>query len=776
MPKKKSKFGNKSKIHSTESKNNIPQKKRKNRRYEDLSYIEEFYGQGNHGMHTTTHYYSSKKCRVFGVCAEETPDQIIFCDGYSNYKEEELRKQLAIHFKFKNYAWPDGTNFQVFIVPKKNLPYIKKISSNKSVLCCAHDGTKAYLKAHLGIELQSSDRDWYCNHPQTESSGLPAHFTFPVIQSLIKPYNIGFSEIMVKIPMNLAFPEGFTFQDLYGSYMEALGWHPLSIALCNTISEPTHENIINLLEQTLKEIQSNESYSDLIKDKLSEPYRNAIKAQKTARFTFFKEDQEVWGKAWVITREGVANGRGGVGHAEYMAVRERKSNIYQAFRFDHLSNCNYSSEPFLLDYDLEQNYTYQIDPDLIMIEQVNSKGELELKKLQFMINSSYSPNNSSNVIYGRGNSGSTGAAYHPSVTANPLEGSLDAYELAKTLLAENENSKITRSLSSNSPLTVTHFNVEDTAVEAQSGMFDFVNSTGYNLFENMMEDYLDPKDLPNLLPLYYIDVDTQISDLSTLDKIYQSFALGSVNESGLRSVFKSIKDSVFYETCSPASFLWVMDENLPREINSEFLRVLTKEWEEVAFPYILKESFGPSNSSEFFNLKKSITSIPNIKSIKASTEILESKLGTNFIAFLHTKNHRPDLLSCWSSPMSPKSQFEYFKLSVVNGFLKLLDTFSESLISDCEDLSCTTEDIINSYYDNFRAILANMPGKYRIEDSEEFVSNLGNAARYYDVYYFAVAVLALSDNPDICSLRHKLASILHILIFNVTDFSTTGVC
>jgi len=714
----------------------------------------DFYGNGYSGGYRgggVTVYNSHSDNYV--VMSPEYPGVYLLCNHYHKSKEDTIIEMLKARFKWITH--PAKEDLIVFTVPGKYLPSVTRTSRSKNVLCCAHDGTKAYLQNHLGTQIHSSDREWYVNHPQTESTGLPAHFTFPILQSLVKPYEIGISEIRVQAPMLVCLPEGFTFNDLFGSYMTALGWHPLSQNIASGLSIPSDENVINALEEAKEGILSG-ALPEAVKERLVESYDNAIASQTHTRFKYITQDSEVWGDAWVITRGGIANGGGGVGHAEYMAPRQKLTNIYQAIRFDRLENCNYAVAPFEMDYDFKESYTYKIDAEMIK----SPLAEDDEQTIYRLTNKSFSSYSNNSTLY-------------PTTPSQNLARDLsEAKSLMEQVspLKEEEKEVITSSVYRGKPLNLKNFNKIDLTLASQNGeqgMFSFLSEKLYMDFEKLIISLLPENERPRAPGLYFVNYEVKSLDSEIMDQIYSSFMNQEINEDGLKSVLRGLSKDKIVEEMTPSLFLLVYSEQEDPEVqklNSIFFKEVISIWETTYFDLISKDIWKNINlHGPYFNLKNSILSLPNNSTVSFKDVDYETKLACHFVAFLNTRCS-DNLLSYFTEPCASHSDFDRFKKASANVFLDLLDGNDGLLESAFNFETLPIEEILEDQLDSFEVILRTLPQHSSINIHEIGIL-IGCPQRWYELYAFMVSILEFDSHPMTALLKHNLASIFIELIY-----------
>lgn len=276
-------------------------------------------------------------------------------------KREEFTKETLLA-NYETVPCKDPT-ITLIQIPKDKCPTLKSHSTTKTVQKCAYDATSKFIKQHFGGDLDWSDSTWYTNHEVTTSSGCPEQFTLPLLQSLVKPYGYGISQVRVKnsLPIIILQDDKYTFDQLYTSWITALRV-PIP-ALATNLPIPTDENIIAYLNTLLKE-----GSTEIEKANIA----GLIQRQLGSGFKFFTEDSDLHGEPWVIFRAEQSERATGGGHAEYMAPRARLGNIPLAIQFDRLSNIDYASKPFDLDYDYSaQAATLYIDGDDVKLPEGN---------------------------------------------------------------------------------------------------------------------------------------------------------------------------------------------------------------------------------------------------------------------------------------------------------------------------------------------------------------------------------------------------------------------
>jgi hypothetical protein len=187
-------------------------------------------------------------------------------------------------------------------------------SVSKTVLSCAYDATEKYLEYNKGKKFTYSDKTWYTNHPNTESSGLPFDSTITVLNDLVAPYGIGVKKVyMIK---------GTSGFEETGVWKNVLGINPAASIDSNT----SNTDFVNQLggEETAKSL--------------------AFDVNQYA-FEFIAED-ELIGKPVIAMCGGPSmtstnhTSNQPLGHASYYGPRERVRNWKIAIEYDFIENCN----------------------------------------------------------------------------------------------------------------------------------------------------------------------------------------------------------------------------------------------------------------------------------------------------------------------------------------------------------------------------------------------------------------------------------------------------
>jgi hypothetical protein len=124
---------------------------------------------------------------------------------YVNYVFSESSRETLV----KNYPLTQEGGIDIITIPWSHIAtwhephWLKRPGSKVSPLMCAYDATEDYCKRILGVTLDSSDKDFFRDHPLIEGEGLPMHATLRVIQETIAPYNLCISRVQVDVGQQL---------------------------------------------------------------------------------------------------------------------------------------------------------------------------------------------------------------------------------------------------------------------------------------------------------------------------------------------------------------------------------------------------------------------------------------------------------------------------------------------------------------------------------------------------------------------------------------------
>lgn len=204
-----------------------------------------------------------------------------------------------------NWVEVDGTTYLLFEIEEEDAEYR---TVYKSAATCAFDSSEQLLKNMFGVNLHSSDRDWYKNHPDVVSAGVPDAATFGVLQALVKPYGFGISEIM--------YLRGRGKTGDTHLWAEALGVNPMS----QNNSLATDDDYLAMFAEL-----DAESFAEI---------------EAEVRSNGFRYVDEVQGPAIIFG----AMGNGGGGHASYLAPRQKSRAFQYAVRYKRLQDINYQTD------------------------------------------------------------------------------------------------------------------------------------------------------------------------------------------------------------------------------------------------------------------------------------------------------------------------------------------------------------------------------------------------------------------------------------------------
>lgn len=183
-------------------------------------------------------------------------------------------------------------------------------SSHGSVLMCAYNATKEYLKHLLGIELDNDDASWYRSHPLTEQRGLPEEHTITVLNDLVKPYGIGVSHVYA-MKGTSAYPEQLLWQNVLGTNSEGLLNHNMSNA---------------------------EWLDSLGLDEATRPFMET----QAAGYHFEYVDRIPDACIAMSGSGGAVGASAGGGHTTYYGPRKRVHNFKLGIKYDRIANINYN--------------------------------------------------------------------------------------------------------------------------------------------------------------------------------------------------------------------------------------------------------------------------------------------------------------------------------------------------------------------------------------------------------------------------------------------------
>ena len=141
------------------------------------------------GMPGVTRYSSTYKPKEgFIILEGSNPQEYSKITNLTDSEREVLIEFFEGQFQEKEGFWFGWVN-------KDRAGYTV---GSKSVATCAFDASESYMKHHLGMCLDESDRLWYKSHPVTVSNGLPQHYTLTVLHDLVAPYGLGIKKVYVK--------------------------------------------------------------------------------------------------------------------------------------------------------------------------------------------------------------------------------------------------------------------------------------------------------------------------------------------------------------------------------------------------------------------------------------------------------------------------------------------------------------------------------------------------------------------------------------------------
>jgi len=248
----------------------------------------------------------------------------VMVEGEKDYWEVTLSEQelenILPHIYY--YKFTDGSDKDIVIVFKKNEAKYTRLYKN--VMYCAFDATDNYMKHVLGVSMDHNDRDWYRDHPVVNSSGLPQQNTIGIINELVKPYNIGVSNVYMQKNTSIS-PE-------QAEWMKILGTNPMSLLARNV---------------------SNNEYIDTITGG-NEELKKAI---DVSNYNFQFVDFLAPAQYIVFTSSSSLIQAPGGGHASYEGPRAHISGFTMALQLNRLENIHYLSTPPSNDYnekDLEE--------------------------------------------------------------------------------------------------------------------------------------------------------------------------------------------------------------------------------------------------------------------------------------------------------------------------------------------------------------------------------------------------------------------------------------
>lgn len=350
--------------------------------------------------------------------------------------EDELERALE-NIDYKVEKDDKGKDVYVFVLAQDQAKYTYR---TKNVQCCAFDATEKFLKHWLGRELDSDDRDWYKNHPNTVANGLPFGCTITVLSDLVRPYGVGIKKVWMRKSTS-AFEETIAWQKTLGINPEAELQRNVTNAEFLELMGPAAEFIGEGPEDWGFE------YADQLPN--DQPYIAMCGLSSSTSFA------------------------GGMGHSEYYGPRRKADNWQLAIQFDRIENCRYKAPPPTIEY------AYSGERVLVWGSSKDKNGKpistSVTRQAPSYSKGGYSGLGSSNYSGGKGSSFTTAGQGGPTLE-NP------ATETSKTQPGET-----TSSSSTDTPTTIP----------------DFTDSEGSSLALGLyaQEDWVDKTDSPFKLTL-----------------------------------------------------------------------------------------------------------------------------------------------------------------------------------------------------------------------------------------------------------------------------------
>lgn len=250
-------------------------------------------------------------------------------------------------------------------------------NTHKNVLMCYFQGTKSYMQNMFGGSIGSDDETWYRGHPLTEQGGLPKCYTLTVGDALVRPYNLGISEVWLR--------KGTPLSDEHLIWQQILGINPAAAADSTTTDDEWEAQQLSYLEH--------------MPEDQHEEFRVHVAAQK-AGFKFHYTDVLPTNRALVTMESGFAGpgAGGGGGHATYRGPRSDRNFAWEeAVAYDRIENC--VRNPVIAGEFEDGEYDKPVVLDLLD-SRVPGTDTAVRQRIRY---------NHRPVVYGSGNNNSTGA-------------------------------------------------------------------------------------------------------------------------------------------------------------------------------------------------------------------------------------------------------------------------------------------------------------------------------------------------------------------------------
>lgn len=232
--------------------------------------------------------------------------------GFTNTWEVEVDKDVLDKIleekEIKNYIVEnrDGKRVITFHFLKEEAKF--KTNSNKHAATCAFVASQGFFNQMLGKKLDREDEMWYVNHPHVVSMGLKENYTFGSLNALIRPFDVGIKEILIKRGRHLQNCE---------EWIKLYGLNPLSAAN----PEITHEEAIRKMYEGQPE--------ELIQKALARPCRMKVVDSVTGPAIIFATGRSARGNGWAGSFAG--------GHASYIGPRRRSDGFEYAIRYEPIT-------------------------------------------------------------------------------------------------------------------------------------------------------------------------------------------------------------------------------------------------------------------------------------------------------------------------------------------------------------------------------------------------------------------------------------------------------
>lgn len=238
----------------------------------------------------------------------------------------ESGKRAALeHMEYEIRKNADGKPCVLVHIPPEHAAWRK---TSKHVATCAFAGTDEYLKHVLGMSLHGSDREWYVDHPLTETGGLPAQHTITLLNDLVRPWGLGVSRVWMR-KGHIDWPE-------HGAWKDVLGCNDMAYADNETSDEEFVREMLSSIQEDTPEEQR-----EALRQWAADQVQNV-------RFSYVKDLPS----APMVIFEGGYTSKyaSGGGHASFRAPRSGKGDNWGlAVQFDRLENCRRLVEPPSLD-------------------------------------------------------------------------------------------------------------------------------------------------------------------------------------------------------------------------------------------------------------------------------------------------------------------------------------------------------------------------------------------------------------------------------------------